>query len=235
MAEPVVALDRRQRRRQESIEEILDVALELMADRGVAGLSLGEVARRLGIRPPSLYVYFASKHAVYDAVFARGARELLAVVVADNDHAMEELDSLQAVLLRMCGTMARWAVEHPVYSQLLFWRPVPGFEPSAESYAPAVELVERGRARFEELQELGWLRRDIAADDVLRDWTIVTAGIVSQQLSNSPEESFETGRFTAAIPNIVEMFAKQYAAPTARTSTRTSSTPTRRGHREHKR
>src|SRR3954451_6375291 len=76
MAEPVIAIDRRQRRRQESIEEILDVALELMAEYGVAGLSLGEVARRVGIRPPSLYVYFASKNAVYDAVFSRGWRDV---------------------------------------------------------------------------------------------------------------------------------------------------------------
>ena len=48
--------DRRHRRRQETISEVLNVALQVMAEQGVAGLSLGEVARRMGIRPPSLYV-----------------------------------------------------------------------------------------------------------------------------------------------------------------------------------
>ena len=47
-------LDRRQRRRLETIEEVLDTAAEIMAEQGVVGLSVGEVARRMGIRPPSL-------------------------------------------------------------------------------------------------------------------------------------------------------------------------------------
>ena len=75
-----VPVDRRQRRRQETIEQVLDVAVEVMADQGVAGLTLGEVARRMGIRPPSLYVYFDGKNALYDALFERGWRELLAVL-----------------------------------------------------------------------------------------------------------------------------------------------------------
>ena len=57
---------------------MLDVAVAVMAEQGVVGLSLGEVARRMGIRPPSLYVYFDSKNALYDAIFARGSRELIA-------------------------------------------------------------------------------------------------------------------------------------------------------------
>src|SRR3712207_2241788 len=73
-------LDRRRRRRQETIEQVLDVAVEVMSDQGVAGLTLGEVARRMGIRPPSLYVYFDGKNALYDALFERGWRELLDVM-----------------------------------------------------------------------------------------------------------------------------------------------------------
>ena len=70
--------DRRARRRQETIEEILDIAIDVMSEDGVTGLSLAEVARRLGVRPPSLYKYFPSLHAVYDALFLRGSHEHLA-------------------------------------------------------------------------------------------------------------------------------------------------------------
>src|SRR5438445_3181172 len=77
MTADAVPLDRRARRRQETIEEVLDIAVEIMTEHGVAGLSIGEVARRMGIRPPSLYVYFPSKEAMYDAVFLRGARGIL--------------------------------------------------------------------------------------------------------------------------------------------------------------
>ena len=62
--------DRRLQRHNQTIEEILDLAIEVMAEDGVAALSLAEVARRMGMRPPSLYQYFPSKLAVYDALFA---------------------------------------------------------------------------------------------------------------------------------------------------------------------
>src|SRR5215471_7018832 len=64
--------DRRLTRRRQTIEEALDAAVAIMEQAGVGGLSMSEIARRLGMRQPSLYKYFDSLHAVYDAVFARG-------------------------------------------------------------------------------------------------------------------------------------------------------------------
>ena len=61
--------DRRARRRQETIREIVDIALGVMTEEGVNGLSLAKVARRLGVQPPSLYEYFPSLMAIYDALF----------------------------------------------------------------------------------------------------------------------------------------------------------------------
>ncbi len=42
-------------------EEVLSAALELMAERGIKGASLRELARRVGLSQPSLYHYFESK------------------------------------------------------------------------------------------------------------------------------------------------------------------------------
>ena len=44
---------------------------------GLAALSLSALARAVGMEPQSLYTYFASKHAVYDAMFAQGNQQLL--------------------------------------------------------------------------------------------------------------------------------------------------------------
>ncbi|WP_082634420.1 helix-turn-helix domain-containing protein [Arthrobacter alpinus] len=49
--------DRRHVRRQETIEEILAAAVDLMARDGVAGMSLSAVARAVGMKPPSIYEY----------------------------------------------------------------------------------------------------------------------------------------------------------------------------------
>lgn len=204
-----MAIDRRQRRRQETIEEALDLAVEIMEEQGVGGLSLGEVARRMGIRPPSLYVYFPSKNAMYDALFTRGARSILAEVRRVEGDANGH-STLQDALLTAGRAFAGWCLSHQAYAQLLFWRPVPGFEPSDEAYAPAVELVGLTRGWFCELQQRGLIRADASIDTVLRDWTIVTSGVISQQLANGPDETLDHGRFTAALPNLVAMFVREY-------------------------
>src|ERR1700759_2053929 len=73
-------IDRRTLRRAQTIEEILDLATEIMTEEGVNGLSLSEVARRLGVQPPSIYKYFPSLMAIYDALFMRGQLAHLAVM-----------------------------------------------------------------------------------------------------------------------------------------------------------
>ena len=226
MVTDALPLDRRQRRRRETIEEVLDVAVAVMVEYGVAGLSLGEVARRMGIRPPSLYVYFPSKHALYDALFARGARSLLDSVQAAGVFRVDDDQPLESLLLAGSRSFVAWAVAHPTYSQLLFWRPVPGFTPSPEAYGPAVELVELITKRFAELQRQQLIRDDIPAEQVTRDWTVIVSGVVSQQLSNAPDESFENGTFAAALPRVAAMFTTYYQRPS-------ESASNRKGRREH--
>jgi AcrR family transcriptional regulator len=203
-----VPLDRRQRRRQETIEQVLDVAVEVMAEEGVPGLTLGEVARRMGIRTPSLYVNFDSKNDLYDALFERGWRQLTAAVLAAEDHAAGA--EPRAFLHEVNGTFVRWAVEHPAYTPLMFWRPVPRFEPSPEAYAPAVELWRRSLERLARLQQEGHLRADVDVELAFRSLTALMAGVVSQQLTNAPHETFENGSFTATLPDVLDMWLTHY-------------------------
>ena len=199
-----VPADRRQRRRQETIEEVLDVAVQVMADHGVAGLTLGEVARRMGIRPPSLYGYFDGKNALYDALFERGWRELLVTMRAAQ--AATEGSDLIADLLASSTAFARWAVEHPAYAPLMFWRPVPGFVPSERAYAHAVELERMSREFLVALRSAGLLREDADLDLAYRTQTAVISGVISQQLANAPGEPYESGAFTSTLPDLVAMW-----------------------------
>jgi AcrR family transcriptional regulator len=207
-AEPL-RLDRRHRRREETIEQILDVAISLMGEQGAAGLSLGEVARRMGIRTPSLYGYFDSKHALYDALFSRGWSELAAALDALPDPPTTTA-LVPEYALAFAEVFARWSVEHPAYSQLMHWRPIPGYEPAPEAYAPAVEALTRGREIVAQLRESGGLRPDMDVDEALRLWTILISGVVTQQLANAPQEGFDGGTYTSALPALVSMFLDRY-------------------------
>jgi len=207
--------DRRHLRRQQTIDEIIEVAVRLMAVSGVAGLSLGQVARQVGVRTPSLYGYFPSKNALYDAVFTRGARSVLDAVGAASADA-GQADSAYDALLIAGRAMARWCMANQVYAQLLFWRPVPDFTPSPDAYQPAVELVDRTRTLFSDMRDRGLLRSDADLDAAVRDWIVVVSGVLSQQLANAPDEDAETGRFVSALPSLTRMFTREYGTSPAR-------------------
>ena len=59
----------RGRRRAETLREIEQAAIEVMAEDGVAALSLTKVAQRVGVKQPSLYQYVTSRVDLYDALF----------------------------------------------------------------------------------------------------------------------------------------------------------------------
>lgn len=207
--------DRRHLRRQQTIDEIIEIAVRLMAASGVAGLSLGEVARQVGVRTPSLYGYFPSKNALYDAVFERGARSVLDAVGAADEQVGQAASAYDA-LLSAGRVTARWCMANQVYAQLLFWRPVPDFTPSPDAYRPAAELIDRTRALLAGLRDRGLLRSDADLDAAVRDWTVLISGAVSQQLANAPKEDAETGRFICALPSLTAMFTREYGTGPAR-------------------
>jgi len=215
VSQTIPGTDRRHLRRQQTIDEIIEVAVRLMAVSGVAGLSLGQVARQVGVRTPSLYGYFPSKNALYDAVFARGARSVLDAVGAASADA-GQADSAYDALLIAGRAMARWCMANQVYAQLLFWRPVPDFTPSPDAYQPAVELVDRTRTLFTDMRDRGLLRSDADLDAAVRDWIVVVSGVLSQQLANAPDEDAETGRFVSALPSLTRMFTREYGTSPAR-------------------
>jgi AcrR family transcriptional regulator len=59
-------------------EEVLETALTLVSERGIAGASLRKLAAELGMSQPSLYHYFPSKDALVTAVVEYCAQKMLA-------------------------------------------------------------------------------------------------------------------------------------------------------------
>ena len=70
-------IDQVAQRRDAKVAAIVEAAWRLAREHGVAGVSLHGLAREVGMRQPSLYDYFDSKQALYDAMFADGNRQLL--------------------------------------------------------------------------------------------------------------------------------------------------------------
>ncbi|HTK64158.1 MAG TPA: TetR/AcrR family transcriptional regulator [Pseudonocardia sp.] len=199
-------LDRRARRRQETIEEILDIAVDVMTEEGVTGLNLAQVARRLGIQPPSLYKYFPSLLAVYDELFRRGQIEHLRVMREAMAGKEPGLPALAAGL----DAAGRWALANRAVAQLMFWRPVPSFEPSPEAFEPSIGLLALHREALADAVAAGQLGPAADSDDAV--WLISTmiSGVLTQTFANEPDGRWGEGRFTPQFPRLLSTLPTLY-------------------------
>jgi AcrR family transcriptional regulator len=64
---------RKAEQRAESMEQILDAAEFLFSRNGLYGVTLGDVAKRVGIHTTLVHYYFQDKRTLFEAVFARRA------------------------------------------------------------------------------------------------------------------------------------------------------------------
>lgn len=159
-----------------------------MRAEGLATLSLRDVARNVGMQAPSLYGYFDSKSAIYDAMYAQGAQQF--VDAEPEVLPGGQLADLKAILhyfVEFCAAdFARY--------QLLFQRTIPGFEPSPESFA----ISERSLAELgERLAACG-----VTDPEALDLFTALGTGLADQQISNDPGGD----RWIRLIDQAVEMF-----------------------------
>lgn len=168
---------------------IIATAWDLARAHGVAGVSLHALARQVGIRQPSLYSYFDSKNALYDAMFADGNRQLL-----------ERLDALRrpsdprAAVRTFMRAFVNFALEDPARCALLFQRPIPGFQPSAESYAYAQEVLTRAI----DLLHAAGLKSQGDVDCFIA----MVGGLIDAQISNDPDGD----RWTRHLDRLTDMY-----------------------------
>jgi AcrR family transcriptional regulator len=180
--------DRRAERHEATKVEILDAAWELVRAQGLAALTLRDLAAKVGMRPPSLYSYFDSKHAIYDAMFLQGNLELLR-----RYEAAPGLDDPVRALRWSARTIVEFGTEDPARAQLLFMRTIPGFEPAPETYEVAERVLALGTTQLE--------RAGVPAR-FMDLWTGLVSGLVWQQIANEPGGD----RWARLVDDAVDMF-----------------------------
>jgi AcrR family transcriptional regulator len=187
--------DRRSERHQVTRTQLVEAAWSLARTQGLNGVALRDLADMLRMRPQSLYSYFPSKHAIYDAMFADGYRRFLDAM-AEVPTAADPRAGLKAV----AGAYLAFCVADSARYQLLFQRPIPGFEPSAESYALAGEALAGARLPPQWTENLARLGVSDGADiDVS---TALVTGLVDQQIANDPGGD----RWARHLNEVIDMF-----------------------------
>jgi AcrR family transcriptional regulator len=142
------------------------------------------------MQPPSLYSYFDSKNAIYDAMYAQGAQQF----VDEQKVAMPLLDDPLGALKAVVHFFVKFCAADFARYQLLFQRTIPGFAPSPESF----------KISQDNLAELGDLLAGCGVNrpETLDLFTALGTGLADQQLSNDPGGD----RWVRLIDEAVEMF-----------------------------
>lgn len=184
----LAATDPRAIRHAENKARMVAEAWRLASRDGVAGISLGDLAKAVGLRQPSLYTYFESKLDLYDEMFADGYRHFLGEIYGDYPD-----DAREAVKV-FVGRCVRFASSNPARHHLLFQRHIPAFEPSAESYALAQEFYDYFRRLM--------ARAGVKRQQDLDVFASLVQGLSDQQVSNEPGGE----RWARLADVVVDMF-----------------------------
>jgi AcrR family transcriptional regulator len=189
MSKSRVAGDWREARRKSARDAIVDAAWELVQAEGLAALTLRELAKRAGITTPTVYAYFNAKNAIYDAMFGRAATEF-----ADRMSEPYEGENPRAILAEGVRRFLEFCTSDVARYQLLFQRTIPGFEPTAQSFSPAVRALDGVRERL--------ALNNVTEPRHVDMWTALTTGLADQQISNDPGGD----RWARLVDDFVAMF-----------------------------
>lgn len=105
-------------------DRLLDAAVEVAADHGLARLSVGDVAKRAGLSRQTLYKHFPSKDALVAEAVLREAATLAATVQAAEEAASAASDGdPRASLAATIAATLQAAREHPLLDRLVRTEP----------------------------------------------------------------------------------------------------------------
>ena len=90
--------NRKERRRQEDVDEILDAALALFVQQGFRGTSMHQIAEKSAFSVGKLYTFFPSKEDLFRGLQERGRAEFHAMFENTVVDDVAPLDGLRAVL-----------------------------------------------------------------------------------------------------------------------------------------
>ena len=154
-----VMVNRRERVRAATVQEIKDVARRQLVTEGATAVSLRAIAREMGMTAPALYRYFPS----FDHLVRSLVGDLFSEVCVAMEDARDLLpaEDADARLIAVCRTFRAWSVGHRAEFGLLFGTPMPGA--SGDLLSAAQVGGARFGALFLDLFTQVWRQRNFAA------------------------------------------------------------------------
>ena len=125
---------RRERRHEQTRQEIKQIARQQMAQQGTGSISLRGIAASMGMRAPSLYNYYANRDDLITDLLVDSYTHQAEIL--EQARASCQTQETIACLLTTVLAYRQWAVEHPNEFALIAGSPIPGYVAPVEQTLP---------------------------------------------------------------------------------------------------
>ena len=187
---------RRRFTREAMIGTIIDVARQIMREDGVAGLSLRELARRVGVKAPSLYQYFPNKLAIYEAVQDLAIVRFEALMFRD----LATIEGFENRCLHVFDVFTAFGRDHPELFSLLFEHPVPGFVPARKAWAERARGLREGERLLRGALEAEGKQTAISSEQAVAVMEAAIRGMAFRYLTIRPLDPERAAELRELIP-----------------------------------
>jgi AcrR family transcriptional regulator len=167
-------MPRAKQRTPELRDRLLQVAVTMLSDEGVSGLTTRRVAREAETSPPAVYELFGDKGGLVREVFFEGFRMLRRRF----DELGESNDPMDD-LTRVVDAFRAFVQENPVLAEVMFSQPFADFEPGRHELAAGGSVREFIVGRIRRCVDAGALAGD--STDIAHALVALAQGLASQE------------------------------------------------------
>jgi len=145
-------------------EQIIQAAMNLIASRGLKGLSMAALANRIGLVPSAIYRHFKSKDDIVDMILGVIRERLLTNIRITCQETSEPMERLQRILKRHVETLR----ENRAIPRIIFTEDVFTGNPKRRNkvYGIVVGYLEDLNEIIRDGQEKGQIRSDMDSKTV---------------------------------------------------------------------
>jgi len=175
--------------------QILDAARDLFVSKGVAAVTMREIAKKIGYSPTAIYLHFKDKESL-----------IKTLCITDFKTLGTELASIMQItapverMVALGAAYARFALNYPNHYRLLFMADRPEYEINEQEIDPSIDAYQLLNTVVNEVFEKGYFLTSITAPALIAQtiWAGIH-GVCSLQISMGREEHIQWATIEARL------------------------------------
>lgn len=207
--------ERKEREREVRRQTILDSARDLILDRGVESVSMADIARECELSKATLYLYFANKESLLEAIFEEAGESLVKYV---ESRISAEDSGISAIRILWQSYVERFSDSSDIFVLIGIKNYIaPGFPLLASEgkclvKKPGTRLLGLVRSVIARGLEDGTLESDEDADTLAKTVLTVSSGIIDN-VARLPRGMRDMSIVVAEMKRVFELLLRGLAGP----------------------